>query len=145
MTTHFDYPPVALQKELKCIADALCANGKGLLAADESVSTMGKRLNEIKVENHEDFRRQYRQVSCKRSFRRMWVTHGFVRLHNLFAVIVRRGPIISRQHFGSNFIPRNLIPERRRWYLTSRFIKEKMYHSRYQSRLRRRPSIRLRR
>lgn len=59
---HFDYPPPALQKELKCIAEALCGNGKGLLAADESVSTMGKRLNDIKVENHEDFRRLYRQL-----------------------------------------------------------------------------------
>ena len=62
MTTYFDYPPEALQKELKCIAEALCANGKGLLAADESVSTMGKRLNDIKVENQEDYRRQYREV-----------------------------------------------------------------------------------
>ena len=62
MTTYFDYPPEPLRKELKCIAEALCANGKGLLAADESVSTMGKRLSDIKLENHEDFRRQYRQV-----------------------------------------------------------------------------------
>ena len=62
MTTYFNYPPPAVQKELKCIADMIVAPGKGILAADESVSTMGKRLVEIKVENTEEHRRQYRQV-----------------------------------------------------------------------------------
>lgn len=36
--------------------------GKGLLAADESVSTMGKRLQDIGVENTEENRRAYRQL-----------------------------------------------------------------------------------
>ncbi|KAK7595578.1 hypothetical protein V9T40_013403 [Parthenolecanium corni] len=62
MTTYFNYPPPAVQKELKCIADLIVAPGKGILAADESVSTMGKRLVEIKVENTEEYRRQYRQL-----------------------------------------------------------------------------------
>lgn len=62
MTTYFNYPPPAVQKELKCIADLIVAPGKGILAADESTSTMGKRLVEIKVENTEEYRRQYRQV-----------------------------------------------------------------------------------
>lgn len=44
MTTYFNYPPVELQEELKSIAQAIVAPGKGILAADESVSTMGKRL-----------------------------------------------------------------------------------------------------
>ncbi|XKL64390.1 hypothetical protein PGB90_004476 [Kerria lacca] len=62
MTTYFNYPPVAVQRELKCIAEMIVAPGKGILAADESVSTMGKRLQEIEVENSEEFRRQYRQL-----------------------------------------------------------------------------------
>lgn len=62
MTTYFNYPPPAVQKELKCIAELIASNGKGILAADESVSTMGKRLVEIGVENTEELRRQYRQV-----------------------------------------------------------------------------------
>lgn len=62
MTTYFNYPPPAVQKELKCIAEMIAAKGKGILAADESVSTMGKRLQEIGVENNEELRRQYRQV-----------------------------------------------------------------------------------
>lgn len=44
MTTYFNYPPPALQDELQKIAQAIVAPGKGILAADESVGTMGKRL-----------------------------------------------------------------------------------------------------
>jgi fructose-bisphosphate aldolase class I len=62
MTTYFNYPPPALQEELKKIADAIVAPGKGILAADESVGTMGKRLTDIGVENTDDNRRKYRQL-----------------------------------------------------------------------------------
>lgn len=50
------------KKELREIAEAIAAKGKGILAADESVSTMGKRLQNIGVENTEEHRRQYRQL-----------------------------------------------------------------------------------
>lgn len=62
MTTYFNYPSEELQKELSRIAQAIVAPGKGILAADESVSTMGKRLQDIGVENTEDNRRAYRQL-----------------------------------------------------------------------------------
>jgi len=62
MTTYFTYPTPELQAELKKIADAITAPGKGILAADESTGTMGKRLVDIGVENTEDLRRQYRQL-----------------------------------------------------------------------------------
>jgi len=62
MTTYFNYPSVELQEELKKIANQIVTPGKGILAADESVSTMGKRLADIGVENTEDARRQYRQL-----------------------------------------------------------------------------------
>lgn len=45
MTTYFNYPSKELQEELSRIAKAIVAPGKGILAADESVSTMGKRLS----------------------------------------------------------------------------------------------------
>lgn len=51
-----------LKAELKRIAEAIVAPGKGLLAADESTGTMGKRLANIGVENTEEHRRQYRQL-----------------------------------------------------------------------------------
>jgi len=62
MTTYFNYPPPELQEELKKIARAIVAPGKGILAADESVATMGKRLQDIGVENTEENRRLYRQL-----------------------------------------------------------------------------------
>lgn len=62
MTTYFNYPEPELRHELKRIADAITAPGKGILAADESAPTMGKRLADIGVENNEEYRRKYRQL-----------------------------------------------------------------------------------
>ena len=62
MTTYFNYPPAALQEELRSIANAIVAPGKGILAADESTATIGKRFADIGVENTEDNRRGYREV-----------------------------------------------------------------------------------
>uniref|UniRef100_A0A2K5XZW6 Fructose-bisphosphate aldolase n=1 Tax=Mandrillus leucophaeus TaxID=9568 RepID=A0A2K5XZW6_MANLE len=50
------------KKELSEIAHSIVANGKGILAADESVGTMGNRLQRIKVENTEENRRQFREI-----------------------------------------------------------------------------------
>ncbi|XP_043233361.1 fructose-bisphosphate aldolase-like [Amphibalanus amphitrite] len=62
MTTYFTYPPPELQKELADIANAVAAPGKGILAADESTSTVGKRLSGVGVENTEENRRDYREL-----------------------------------------------------------------------------------
>ncbi|XP_028178673.1 fructose-bisphosphate aldolase-like [Ostrinia furnacalis] len=62
MSTYFQYPTPELQEELKKIAQAIVAPGKGILAADESTGTMGKRLQDIGVENTEENRRKYRQL-----------------------------------------------------------------------------------
>lgn len=50
------------QKELRDIANAIIAPGKGILAADESTGTVGKRFAQINVENVEENRRLYRQL-----------------------------------------------------------------------------------
>lgn len=62
MTTYFNYPTKELQAELQRIANAIVAPGKGILAADESVSTMGKRLQDIGCENTDENRRAYREL-----------------------------------------------------------------------------------
>lgn len=49
-------------KTLNEVAVAMVADGKGILAADESVSTIGKRFDDISVENVEDNRRDYRDM-----------------------------------------------------------------------------------
>uniref|UniRef100_A0A8D3CY29 Fructose-bisphosphate aldolase n=1 Tax=Scophthalmus maximus TaxID=52904 RepID=A0A8D3CY29_SCOMX len=61
--TH-QYPALTPEqkKELQDIAQRIVAPGKGILAADESTGSMGKRLNPIGVENTEENRRRYRQL-----------------------------------------------------------------------------------
>lgn len=53
-------PPLA--KELIATAKAMSAQGKGILAADESTGTIGRRFSSIKLENNEENRRRYRQM-----------------------------------------------------------------------------------
>lgn len=48
--------------ELKAIALAMMADGKGLLAADESTGTIEKRFNSIGVQSTETMRRDYREM-----------------------------------------------------------------------------------
>ncbi len=49
-------------QELGAIAHAMVAKNKGILAADESTSTIGKRFAGIKLESTEENRRQYREM-----------------------------------------------------------------------------------
>jgi len=48
--------------ELKATAAAIAAPGKGILAADESSGTIGKRFSHINVENNQENRRAYREM-----------------------------------------------------------------------------------
>ncbi|XP_062617285.1 fructose-bisphosphate aldolase-like [Saccostrea cucullata] len=56
------YLTVDQENELRRIANAIVAPGKGILAADESTGTMGKRFASIGVENTEENRRRYREL-----------------------------------------------------------------------------------
>jgi len=62
MSTTFNYPSAALQAELKNTAEKITAPGKGILAADESTGTIGKRFAGIGVENNLENRKNYRQL-----------------------------------------------------------------------------------
>jgi len=48
--------------ELAKVAQAMVAPGRGILAADESTGTIGKRFQGIQVENNEEHRRAYRDM-----------------------------------------------------------------------------------
>lgn len=50
------------EDELRQIANSIVMPGKGILAADESTGTIGKRLASISVENNEENRRKYREL-----------------------------------------------------------------------------------
>uniref|UniRef100_A0A8C5DGM1 Fructose-bisphosphate aldolase n=1 Tax=Gouania willdenowi TaxID=441366 RepID=A0A8C5DGM1_GOUWI len=62
MTHQFPALSPEQKKELSDIAQRIVAPGKGILAADESTGTMGKRLQNIKVENSEENRRCFRDI-----------------------------------------------------------------------------------
>ena len=81
MTTYFNYPSEELQKELKEIAQAIVAPGKGILAADESTGTMGKRLAGCGLENTEENRRKYRQLLFTADKARMQPISGVILFH----------------------------------------------------------------
>ena len=49
-------------QELEATARALVAEGKGILAADESDGTIKKRFDPIGVESTEENRRAYREL-----------------------------------------------------------------------------------
>jgi fructose-bisphosphate aldolase, class I len=51
-----------MTERLEDIALAMVADGKGILAADESSGTIKKRFDAIKVESTEDSRRDYREL-----------------------------------------------------------------------------------
>jgi fructose-bisphosphate aldolase class I len=50
------------KQELESVAQAMVAKGKGILAADESMGTIKRRFDSIKIESNDDNRRAYREM-----------------------------------------------------------------------------------
>jgi fructose-bisphosphate aldolase, class I len=50
------------KQALESVAQALVARGKGILAADESMGTIKRRFDSIKIESNENNRRAYREM-----------------------------------------------------------------------------------
>jgi fructose-bisphosphate aldolase class I len=50
------------RQELESVAQAMVAKGKGILAADESMGTIKRRFDSIKIESNESNRRAYREM-----------------------------------------------------------------------------------
>ena len=50
------------RQELEAVAQAMVAKGKGILAADESMGTIKRRFDGIKIESSENNRRAYREM-----------------------------------------------------------------------------------
>lgn len=62
MASYSQYLSKEKEDELRAIAQAIVAEGKGILAADESTGSMDKKLKPIGLENNEENRRVYRQL-----------------------------------------------------------------------------------
>ncbi|XP_072034517.1 LOW QUALITY PROTEIN: fructose-bisphosphate aldolase A-like [Amphiura filiformis] len=89
-----EYLPLEKRKELASIAKRIVTPGKGILAADESTGTMGKRLAAINVENNEDNRRQYRQL--------LFSTEGVE--NNISGVILYHETFYQKDDSGKRFV-----------------------------------------
>ncbi len=50
------------KQELESVAQAMVSKGKGILAADESMGTIKRRFDSIKVDNNDNSRRAYRDM-----------------------------------------------------------------------------------
>src|SRR5438094_9932249 len=50
------------KQELESVAQAMVAKGKGILAADESMGTIKRRFDSIKIESSDNNRRAYREM-----------------------------------------------------------------------------------
>ncbi|MGZ9272328.1 MAG: class I fructose-bisphosphate aldolase [Candidatus Binatia bacterium] len=50
------------KQELESVAQAMVAKGKGILAADESMGTIKRRFDSIKIDSNENNRRAYREM-----------------------------------------------------------------------------------
>ncbi|CAJ0572826.1 unnamed protein product, partial [Mesorhabditis spiculigera] len=72
------------EDELRQIANAIVAPGKGILAADESTGSMEKRLASIGLENNEENRRKYRQTLFTGSDELAKHISGVIMFHETF-------------------------------------------------------------
>ncbi|MEJ1288699.1 aldolase C fructose-bisphosphate [Cricetulus griseus] len=86
VTMPHSYPALSAEqkRELSDIALRIVAPGKGILAADESVGSMAKRLSQIGVENTEENRRLYRQVLFSADDRVKKCIGGVIFFHETF-------------------------------------------------------------
>jgi len=50
------------KQDLEAVAQAMVSKGKGILAADESMGTIKRRFDSIKIESNENNRRAYREM-----------------------------------------------------------------------------------
>lgn len=93
------------KKELRDIASAIVAPGKGLLAADESTGTIGNRFKKISVENTEENRRLYRQL--------LFTTDASLSEH-ISGVILFHETLYQKDDKGTPFVTllkeKNIIP-----------------------------------
>lgn len=55
---------MSIQKELQTTIEDIAQPGKGILAADESIPTIGKRFQPLGIELNEENRRAYRSLLC---------------------------------------------------------------------------------
>ncbi|GMT19561.1 hypothetical protein PFISCL1PPCAC_10858 [Pristionchus fissidentatus] len=98
------------EDELRSIANAIVAQGKGILAADESTGSMDKRMQSIGCENTEENRRKYRQMLFTADGLEKHVS-GVILFHETMYQVYSR---LSKTDDGTPFVEvlkkKNIIP-----------------------------------
>lgn len=134
MTTYYNNYPTELQEELRRIANAIVAPGKGILAADESTATCGKRFQvrtfwscsvKFKLTHHYKILGHRMREQRGEPSRLSWIA-----LHHRQRTV--------NQHLRCDLVPRNRLPEDRWWRAIHRGPQEEGNNSRNQGRQRRR-------
>lgn len=95
MASYAQYLTREQEEELRQIANAIVAPGKGILAADESTGSMTKKLGPIGMENIEENRRLYR---------RMLFTSDKVMAENISGVIMFHETFYQKTNDGTPFV-----------------------------------------
>jgi len=93
--SYSEYLSASAREELRRVAEAIVHPGKGILAADESTGTIGKRLSSIHLENNEDNRRKYRQLLF---------TSDDVVAKNISGVILYHETLYQKSDDGTPFV-----------------------------------------
>lgn len=101
-------------EELSATMDNLLQAGKGLLAADESTNTIGKRFTSIGIENTEENRRDYRLLLAKTNQLEQYI-NGVILFEETFQQKDEKGITIPELFAEKGIIPgikvdKGLIP-----------------------------------
>mmetsp|Transcript_9081 Transcript_9081/g.10079 ORF Transcript_9081/g.10079 Transcript_9081/m.10079 type:complete len:372 (+) Transcript_9081:45-1160(+) len=87
--------PVSFRKELIATARAIATPGRGILAADESTGTIGKRLAAISLENTEENRRAYRELLFRTEGLNKYISGAIMYEETLFQKAADGTPIVD--------------------------------------------------
>ncbi|MDX1837684.1 fructose-bisphosphate aldolase class I [Legionella taurinensis] len=90
--------------ELSAIMDHLLQDGKGILAADESNGTIGKRFESIGVENTEDNRRDYRLLLANTAGLEQYI-NGVILFEETFQHKDQHGTPIAQLFANNGIMP----------------------------------------
>lgn len=90
--------------ELSTTMDHLLQAGKGILAADESIGTIGKRFQAIGLDNTAEHRRQYRQLLAKTPELNQFIS-GVILFEETFEQHTDEGILLSECFQQQGIIP----------------------------------------
>jgi fructose-bisphosphate aldolase class I len=97
-------PTYKFGEELKRTARAICAQGKGILAADESTGTIGSRFDEIKLANNHENRMEYRKLLFTTPNLNQWISGVILFEETLFDKDAATGQLLVKPLVDSGII-----------------------------------------